>query len=77
MTQTALCVSDVRFAPSRSTGKERDTESESDFGGATQERRLCQTSRASHPEAVAPEKLHDRTIISCMSKKLELQEKDA
>jgi RHS repeat-associated protein len=34
MTQSAVCASDVYFAPSRSTGKERDSESGNDYFGA-------------------------------------------
>jgi RHS repeat-associated protein len=34
MTQAADCASDVLFAPSRSTGKERDSESGNDYFGA-------------------------------------------
>jgi RHS repeat-associated protein len=34
MTQSAVCASDVCFAPSRYTGKERDTESGNDYFGA-------------------------------------------
>jgi RHS repeat-associated protein len=34
MTQSAACASDVRFALSLSTGKERDTESGNDYFGA-------------------------------------------
>ena len=34
MTESAVCASDVRFTPSRSTGKERDTESGNDYFGA-------------------------------------------
>ena len=34
MTQSAACASDVRFALSRSTGKERDAESGNDYFGA-------------------------------------------
>lgn len=34
MTQSAACASDACFAPSRSTGKERDTESGNDYFGA-------------------------------------------
>lgn len=34
MTQATVCASDVHFAPSSSTGKERDTESGNDYFGA-------------------------------------------
>ena len=34
MTGSAVCASDLRFAPSRSTAKERDTESGNDYFGA-------------------------------------------
>ena len=34
MTLSAVCASDVRFAPSRFTGKERDSESGNDYFGA-------------------------------------------
>jgi RHS repeat-associated protein len=34
MTRSAACLSNVHFAPSRSTGKERDTESGNDYFGA-------------------------------------------
>ena len=34
MTRSAACASDVRFAPSLSTGKERDSESGNDYFGA-------------------------------------------
>ena len=34
MTQSAVCTTGVCFAPSRSTGKERDTESGNDYFGA-------------------------------------------